>query len=222
MAFGLIMLALTCVGAYIYFYHMKPASDVAIESSGSAALAAKAQELKALIPQAEQNELHNCPIGTLVQIKDVGLELIQVDGIVNARHLMSGGPVRWSITTVDQGNRLYKVHQNHTDQQNYFLESGTETLNSLGLDPEHFIDIHRHSMSQFNGLGQNWTLNGKISARYHDSSNHLEQIPCLIWFYDEPAGLQRIQITRFPDQIVSVQVLEKFERGQINIVTSLS
>lgn len=222
MAFGLIMLALTCVGAYIYFFHMKPSSELAVEGSRPASLAAKAEELKTLIPKATNDEIRSCSLGTLIQIKDVGLEMIQVDGIVTERHLMSGGPTRWSITSIDQGNRIFKIHENHTSQKAYFLETGSETFLNLNLNSEQFEDIHATSIDQFQWQGQTWMLNGKISARYCNATNQLEQIPCLVWFYEDPTGTQRIQIIRFPDQNATVQILEKFERSQVNLVTHLS
>ena len=220
MAFGLILLLLTCIGSYFYFFRMNPPdlleatvqrrSDHDIKLTGSDK---GADEFSADLG------LSDSAIGAMVQIKDVGLELQEFDGIITDQQQYKSGSIRWIRTLIDQGNRVICVQSSYREEGNYFVEGEEFGLEKMGLQKSQFLRLSDSEPESFQYESEVWQLSGKFSARFSRGNNHLEQIPCLIWYYEDQEKTRRIQVLTLPDQSVTAIYQMRISGHQVQVVS---
>ncbi|MCB9229151.1 MAG: hypothetical protein H6618_06025 [Deltaproteobacteria bacterium] len=220
MTFGLIMLALTGIGTYFYIYHLKPAQEPDSGLNCFPDSDKSSAQLKQYLPpyHDDSHSLTDCAPGTIVRIRDVGLSMENIDGSVLKHRRYKSGSFRWTNTVIDQGHNLTGIHSSYRDDTVYFVELREISPGSIGLQWEDFRKTDHSEPESLTYDGQQWTLNGRLAASYCYDDNYLEQIPCLIWFYEDQDKSHRIQVNTLADKSVTLNLQAKISSFQMNII----
>ncbi|MFK7824871.1 MAG: DUF4178 domain-containing protein [Oligoflexales bacterium] len=219
MAFGLIMLALSCMCAYFYFYHMRGKLDPQLAAGRDQRLEEKAAVMRAKVNASRPRTLTYAHPGSFVKLRDVGLLMLNIDGTIREKHIYKSGIQRWHELILDQGSTTYSISTIPRDETSVLVSLKHPTFSELGTDESDFNRIREGDEKSLSYEGTNFSMEHSASHSYCPNSNELEGEPCLIWnFADESKSLY-ISIVRWQNSNFSIHYKVRVPYSQIEILS---
>lgn len=221
MAFGVIMLLLSCLCAYFYYSHVKGKLDPQLidgQNSRNAELAAKAAQMRAKVKAQQPKTLSYASVGSFVKMQDVGLKMLSFDGLIKDKHIFKNGLMRWYELDVDQGGQTFPVETKVRDDKFVYVCLKQLDLNDLGLDKEDFYQINQNTVEAIHFEGTVYQFKESLSATFCRSGNELEPEPCLIWKYADPSGALVLSVRRWQDASFSILSQVRVRDSQISLL----
>ena len=219
MAFGLMMLALSCMCAYFYYYHIRGKLDPQLATGRDQKLAEKAAAMRAKVNAARPRTLTYAHPGSFVKLHDVGLSMLNIDGTIKEKHLYKSGMQRWHELVLDEGSKTYSVSTLPRDDSSVFVSLKSPSLSELGVDEAEFYRIQEREEKSIYYEGTLFHLEGSSSHSYCPNSNELEGEPCLIWNFTEPSKSLYISIIRWQNGAFTTHYKVRVPYSQVEILS---
>lgn len=223
MSFGILMLMLSCFSLYIYLFHVKDKLDLpaAYENSDAATAVVNASHSIAFADKTRATQLHNASLGTLVQVKDIGLELLKVDAKISCQSLFKVGVKRWYETQIDSGASSYYIVQGSFSSSDMTIYTKNLTLHQLGLKREQLGTVSLEESFEFTFEEATYQLELMVTAHYCYESNELEPELCQCKLFKDTNGLQRIQMIQMQSGELRISYGFGMQKQQLNLMSSI-
>ena len=218
MAFGLIMLALSCMCAYFYFYHIRGKLDPQLAGGRDQKLAEKAAAMRAKVNASRPRTLTYAHPGSFVKLHDVGLLMLNIDGKIKEKHIYKSGIQRWHELILDQGGKTYSICTIPRDESSVLVSLKHPNFSELGISESDFSQIREDTQKHLTFEGTIFNLEHSASHSYCPNSNELEGEPCLIWNFAEESKSLYISIIRWQNSTFTTHYKVKVPYSQIQII----
>ncbi|NRA46296.1 MAG: hypothetical protein HRU09_15190 [Oligoflexales bacterium] len=219
MVFGLIMLALSCMCAYMYFYHIKGKLDPQLASGKDQRLAEKAAAMRAKVNASRPRTLTYAHPGSFVKLHDVGLRMLNIDGTIKDKHLYKHGMQRWHELILDEGSKTYALSTIPRDDSSVLVSLRNPSFAELGVSEADFYQIKEGEQLTLSYEGTIFNLTSSASHSYCPNSNELEGEPCLIWSFADGTKSLYITIVRWQNGAFTTHYKVRVPYSQVEILS---
>lgn len=221
---GVIMLLLSFGALYVYMKHVRPKELASSSEEGNPELEKRNQlamkraaELKAA--KSQQLTIDNVGIGGMVNLKNIGLEMLEFDAQVTAKNLYKSGSERWYELVLDRGSDKVYLSIEQDDELELSLTLKALSLDLIGLSKNDLNNLRPNEdfLIQFEGAA--YRLDSAGSATFCKNGNELEPEPFQYWEFMGEEG-QSISVERWEDGSCDVNFAVQVDPSQLTVYST--
>ena len=216
MAFGILMLILASLCTYFYIESRKNPDRSRIDThptmeglsarlknsitSENSPTAAPRNE-----PEISIEAFLKLQTGDYLQMKDVGLKMLHIDGKIKSRHLVKSGSERITQFVVDSGVEEYMVQASgYGNHEGVYVLTAQPQSTDLSLSAADFHNLNHTPPESLTYQGTEYRIAHKSSQTFCPQENELSSEPQLEWWYTEGTGESHLAILRKGDQRLQI------------------